>query len=145
MLSSSHFRRWLSSGSVEGSLVERALLEWRRDAEVRALLEVRRWPAFWSVFCKVRSESVVVAAVLGEAVAVVSRGTSAEVGRVEGSGGGEEWKEEFLRMPVVNVFRDLGREVVDVFYECYLPRGRWCLSSESCILAKAVGVIDELE
>lgn len=46
-----------------------------------------------------------VAAVLGEAVAVVSRGVS-NVARVDASGG-ELWKDAFLRMPIATGVSDL--------------------------------------
>lgn len=89
--------------SPPAPLLERALLDCRRETEARALLEVRRWPAFCSVFCRVRSWSVdvvVVVVAMGEVETACSAcgGGSVEMGMLEVSGE-ELWKEEFLRMP----------------------------------------------
>ena len=89
----------ISSPGTMAPLLERALLDCRREVELRALLEVRRWPAFWSVFWRVMSWSVEVVAAIGEVEMAGSWGGGlVEMGMLEVFSG-EVWKEEFLRMP----------------------------------------------
>lgn len=77
-------------------------MDCRRETEVRGFWEeVRRWPAFWRVFWRVRSwegeAGVVAEMVLEGEVETASSEAGVLVGMV-GREGGELWK-EFLRIP----------------------------------------------